>query len=150
MADPLPPSLYKGFPGLKGTEHAKTSEPTARYNCIAWAADDKFNFWWPKPKALGYYWPKGAPRVRTLEAFAKAFAIRRYEVCADGGHETGFERIAIYAGSDGVPTHAARQLPSGRWTSKLGNLDDIEHELRALDGDTYGQPVLFMRRPRLV
>ena len=24
-------------------------------------------------------------------------------------------------------THAARQLPSGKWTSKLGDADDIEH-----------------------
>ncbi|MCW8138042.1 MAG: hypothetical protein KIT58_03965 [Planctomycetota bacterium] len=148
MADPLPADRYVSFPSLQGTAHAKTSEPTPRYNCIAWAADDKFNFWWPKPRALGYHWPKGAPRVRTLDAFQKAFELRSYQLCADGAHEIGFEKIAIYADSDGLPTHAARQLPNGRWTSKLGSLDDIEHELRALDGALYGQPVLFMRRPR--
>ena len=49
----------------------------------------------------------------------------------------------------------ARQLESGRWTSKLGSDCDIEHELEALEGfdDSpdayrYGRVVGFMSRPR--
>jgi hypothetical protein len=68
-------------------------------------------------------------------------------VCAGADAEPGFDKVAIYT-LGGVPTHAARQLPSGRWTSKLGLRQDIEHELHNLDGDEYGQAELFMRRVR--
>ncbi|MCI0637958.1 MAG: hypothetical protein L0Y72_23715 [Gemmataceae bacterium] len=37
-----------------------------------------------------------------------------------------------------MPTHAARQLPTGRWSSKLGPSEDIEHDLHALEGEIYG------------
>jgi hypothetical protein len=43
--------------------------------------------------------------------------------------------------------HAARQLPSGRWTSKIGVLEDIEHSLRDLEGDEYGTATVLMKRP---
>jgi hypothetical protein len=44
------------------------------------------------------------------------------------------------------PTHAARQLPSGRWTSKLVLREDIEHDLHALSGEAYvGFPLLIAR-----
>ena len=47
----------------------------------------------------------------------------------DGDHEIGLEKIALYATDDDEYTHVARQLPSGKWTSKLGGLEDIEHDL---------------------
>lgn len=60
--------------------------------------------------------------------------------------EIGFEKIAIY-GSDHGPTHASRQLADGKWTSKLGDADDIEHEtLEALEGAIYGSVVHIMKR----
>ena len=34
----------------------------------------------------------------------------------------------------GVPKHACRQLSSGRWTSILGNREDMEHALNDLTG----------------
>lgn len=60
--------------------------------------------------------------------------------------EVGVERVALFAGSDGFPTHAARQLPNGRWTSKIGFLEDIEHDLYDLEGSEYGAVVRIMRR----
>ena len=43
--------------------------------------------------------------------------------------------------------HAARQLSDGRWTSKLGELVDIEHpDLADVAGGIYGQPNLYMER----
>jgi hypothetical protein len=64
-----------------------------------------------------------------------------------------FEKIALYADKNGLPSHAARQLPSGTWTSKLGPMEDIEHlMLEALEdaaGTTsaYGKVALIVRRP---
>lgn len=44
-------------------------------------------------------------------------------------------------------TRRARQLPSGLWTSKLGEMEDIEHTLRGLKGDIYGAATGFLKRP---
>ena len=85
------------------------------------------------------------PLEESLAAFAAAFATLGYAPCAGEEAEPGFERVALFAHA-GVPTHAARQLPSGRWTSKLGLREDIEHELHALDGDLYGSVVAIFKR----
>jgi len=61
--------------------------------------------------------------------------------------EEGFERIAIFA-ILAQPTHAARQLENGRWTSKLGRAVDIEHELDALEGTDYGKVTQILKRRR--
>jgi hypothetical protein len=70
-----------------------------------------------------------------------------YVVGSDESLEPGFEKVALFADAAGKPTHAARQLPSGAWTSKLGIAVDIEHELHALEGEFYGEVVLILRRP---
>ena len=74
-----------------------------------------------------YYWPQGSPLEETLAAFVRAFATLGFIPCNDDTLEPGFEKIAIYVNSQGKPTHAARQLHNGRWSSKLGNEVDIEH-----------------------
>ncbi len=75
-----------------------------------------------------------------------AFGALGYEPCADGLLEDGFEKVAIYQSPSGVQ-HMARQLQTGWWTSKLGQLEDIEHETPAeLEGDIYGVVVQYMRR----
>lgn len=55
---------------------------------------------------------------------------------------------------DWEPTHMARQLANGMWTSKLGGNEDITHfTLDALESygpirirDEYGCGVIYMRR----
>jgi hypothetical protein len=61
--------------------------------------------------------------------------------------ELEYQKIAIYIDVSGTPTHAARQLPNGKWTSKLGWLEDIEHELDGLTGDRYGCVAQILKRP---
>jgi hypothetical protein len=59
------------------------------------------------------------------------------------------DKVALYMTSDGEISHAARQLPSGRWTSKLGAYEDIEHNtLAAIEGDAYGMVAQILKRPR--
>jgi hypothetical protein len=136
------------FPGLRGTGYQVTSPPDETYNCIAWAAGDTTDWWWPdEPDNLdSSHWPAGTPRMETLEAFRGAFAALGYAVCDDDQLEAGYEKVALFALA-GVPKHAARQLPGGRWTSKLGPMEDIEHALHDLTGMVYGSVVLVMKRP---
>jgi hypothetical protein len=115
------------------------------YNCIAWAAGDEQAWWWPDP-GQNRYWPPGVARLETLAGFTDAFASLGYVVCLDEGWEPGFEKIALFADGQGVPTHAARQVAAERWTSKLGELEDIEHSLHDLEGAVYGSVVQIMKR----
>jgi hypothetical protein len=116
-----------------------------RYNCIAFAAGDDRNWWWPDAAGKDS-WPAGIARAETVEAFRDAFATLGYVVCDDDQLEPGYDKIALFA-LGGLPKHASRQLPSGRWVSKLGPREDIEHALHDLTGMVYGAVVLVMRRP---
>lgn len=133
--------LISAFPGLANTEFEVTSPEDKDYNCIAWAAGEQGFWWWP-----GRFWPKEVPPAETRLAFIKAFATKGYEKCDGPELEAGYEKICLYE-KLGRPKHAARQLPDGKWTSKLGMENDISHELQALAGKRYGKPAVFMRRP---
>jgi hypothetical protein len=63
------------------------------------------------------------------------------------GNYPNHERTVGY-GSSFLYTHAARQLPNGKWTSKLGKGEDIEHDTPDdVSGGIYGEVVEIMRRP---
>jgi hypothetical protein len=94
------------------------------------------------------YWPHGIPRAVSLAAFEAVFARLGYAVCPSADLEPGFEKIALYANSVGEPTHGARQLPNGRWASKLGAMEDIDHALHDLEGELYGTVVRIVKRSR--
>jgi hypothetical protein len=129
---------------VKGLEHSTfelTSPPTEEYNCIAWAAGDTERWWWPQSG----FWPVGVATQETLDAFAAAYGSLGYEVCQGGELEAGYEKIAIYE-LNGIPTHAARQLADGSWTSKLGALEDVQHPQDGLKVEDYGPPVLHLKR----
>ncbi len=135
------------FPGLRTTPFRVTSPADRKYNCVAWAANDARDWWWPEGPAPKAVWPDAVAREATLDAFTTAFLTIGYVVAGDESLEPGFEKVALFADANGVPTHAARQLPSGAWTSKLGNAEDIEHELHSLEGDIYGAVALVLQRP---
>ena len=137
------------FPLLKGgAGYLITSAPTPIYNCLAWAIGDD-EWWWDIDKRMaGYRWHPEVKREFTLSSWRDIFQRLGYEECADDLHEPGFEKVAAYLDRDGEPTHAARQLSSGKWTSKLGQSHDIEHDsLSLLEGDEYGSVSLLMKRP---
>ncbi len=132
------------LPSLASQNHRITSPPANRYNGIAWAAGSSARWWWPSAKG---FWPRGVPRAETLSAFLAAFRTLGYKECRDGALEEECEKVALFAGKDLKPTHAARQLRDGRWTSKLGPLEQIEHvKVEDVSGPSYGNPVRFMRR----
>ena len=76
----------------------------------------------------------------------QAFQALGYETCDTGVLEAGFLKVALYA-QGSLYTHAARQLPNGKWTSKLGRLEDVEHDSpEDLAGGVYGMVTGFMKR----
>ena len=136
------------FPDLGQTGFEVTSPPDGRYNCIAWAANDTRRWWWPSESPFSF-WPAGVEREESVPKFIEAFATLGYKVSPSGGHKPSVEKVAIFASRDGMPTHMARQLPDGTWTSKLGRLEDIAHvEVSGVAGDDYGNVVAFLERPR--
>jgi hypothetical protein len=139
--------IEAAFPGLRGTDWRESSQAEDCYNCIAWAADVTSQWWWPSDGSGKTFWPETVPNAVTLVTFRAAFATLGYAVCNDETLEVGFEKVAIFTNEQGIPTHAARQLDNGHWTSKLGRLEDIEHLLRAIEGIVYGSVALLMRRP---
>src|SRR5215212_5342604 len=114
------------FPRLREGDFEITSPRDRRYNCVAWAANDTRRWWWPGELPFSF-WPAGVAREESVARFIDAFATLGYKVSPSGEHEPSVEKVAIFASSDGAPTHMARQLPDGAWTSKLGGLEDISH-----------------------
>jgi hypothetical protein len=90
----------------------------------------------------------------TVRSWVRVFELDGYKETDSGKYQRGFEKIAIYARKDGKPSHVARQVGSGRWTSKLGRGADIEHDnLDRLAGDSkdeYGSiaKILVRRKTR--
>jgi len=138
--------LEAEWPNLTSTNYEITSKHTGEYNCLAWAVDNEVDRWWSPLPGDDYYWPEGAPREVTLQAFIIAFQTCGYELCSSAELELCFDKIAIYVTGDGKPQHVARQLDDGMWTSKLGRYEDIKHELNGLEGELYGFVHHFMRR----
>ncbi len=80
-----------------------------------------------------------------MSAFQIAFETFGYFPTADEALNTDFEKLAVMAVGDRA-THMCRQLETGRWTSKLGCAEDIEHDLRALAGPVYGSVTMILQR----
>jgi hypothetical protein len=134
------------FPRLKSDNHHETSPASISYNCVAWAAEDTQHWWQP-----GLYWRPSSWPLNDfgLGALEQAFRELGYVDCGmDEKLETGFIKVALYASSSFIYTHAARQLPSGKWTSKLGKYIDVEHDTPAVvAGGLYGEVMQIMKRP---
>lgn len=130
------------FPNLTDENHELTSPKTIKYNCIAWAATNTQRWWQP-----GVFWPVESSRDdHGIGALVLAFKKLGFDECSHGALEDGFEKLAIY-GSALAYTHAARQLANGKWTSKLGQLEDITHDTpEVIAGSDYGEVVQFIER----
>jgi len=142
--------LEEIFPNLAAAGYSSKSEKTGVYNCIAYAAGDETRKW-EGYREIGYYWPEGAREGHTLDALMSAFEQLEYTICDSETLESEYEKVALYVDMDGLWTHAAKQCEDGKWTSKLGNLEDIIHQTpQAVLGPdpAYGQVACFMKRRR--
>jgi hypothetical protein len=142
-------SWQTDFPRLDARNHRVTSPATDAYNCVAWAAGDTEHWWQP-----GEFWPVADWPIDDygLGALEQAFLHLGFVDCGmDAKLEPAVEKIAIY-GDTSIYTHVARQLSTGKWTSKLGKDVDIEHEVPedvagGVYGGVYGEVAQIMKRP---
>jgi hypothetical protein len=132
------------YPKLDDSHFRITSAATRMYNCIAWAVGDDSR-WWSFDDFELFYWPDGVRRDDSVESWAAALSSVGFAPCSSAELEEGFEKAAIYA-VDGRARHVARQLATGKWTSKMGSSEDIEHDLQGIAGRDYGQVTLLMQR----
>ena len=78
----------------------------------------------------------------------KLFENEGFAVCASSDSEDGIEKVALYA-AHGEWKHMALQKMDGKWTSKLGPLEDIEHDSpESLAGGEFGDIVCLLMRVR--
>lgn len=138
-------SIPSVFPNTLGEPFTKTSEKDPDYNCIAYAyGENTLRFWpnkWPQ-----FVWPPDVPNTEDVDSFIKLFESIGYTLCNNGDLEPGYEKVAVYT-LNGSPTHAAKQLQNGLWSSKLGPQEDVSHSLFNIGGGAYGDVHSFMRRP---
>jgi hypothetical protein len=132
------------FPSLTDDNFRITSSDTNTYNCLAWVIDEDSY----RVDPLSGRWGTGVVRTPTIEALMEVYEEHGFEECTDDSIEKGYVKIAIYAEPmTGRITHAAKQCPDGSWTSKLGDLQDINHDTpEVLQGGGYGTVQRYMRK----
>ena len=142
--------LEKAFPRLGGSGYEVTSDPTPAYNCVAWAAARDQRRWWEPSTEVRHYWPAGVPRDYSMDAFVELFRAHGFEVGElDLSIDPAVEKVVLYADQDGDFAHAAFQTDAGRWASKLGKWEDIEHDRpEDIMCEDYGPPQVLLCRHR--
>ncbi len=133
------------FPNLCNVAEKQTSPVDGRYNCIAWAFKDNRRWWWPC-KHPRVYWPLDFSKKTEMEAFEDLFDQDGWEQTENCVYEISYEKVALYT-LNNEPTHAARLLENGTWTSKLGPGIDLGHSLECLNGPEYGSLFKVYRKP---
>lgn len=143
------------FPHLAGTDYKITSPESPKYNCVAWAFGETDRWWqYDATTSLGIktYWPSDPPDLPpgdTVEEMVKFFELLGFKKTKKSGFQRGLEKVAIYGTASGEFGHVARQIASRKWSSKLGELHDIEHQTpEVLEREVYGSVVLYMTRIR--
>lgn len=138
--------IARQFP--KFVEHVNfefTSEVDYNYNCLSWALsrNDRLfeNVKWG-------YWPWKDIPDDTAHGWFLFLQKMGFAPCENASFEPGVERIAVLENED-REIHACRQIQSGVWKSKLGDMGpDIDHvDLECLK-EAYGDVAYILAKRR--
>ena len=142
----------RNFPDLNQTNCKITSDESILYNCVAWAAGINNKYYWPDGSEglnpdFKPVWPKGIPNQEDVESLVAFFETYGYSLCEGPELEEGFLKVAIFV-LCGEPTHASRQLPCGKWTSKMGwdGVDIMHVDLHCIEGRLYGKATHYLKK----
>jgi len=147
------------WPNMKlGANTEITSLKSKQENCLAYVLgepNDVDMLVFSKRFDLGLCGLSNTELDHSIDAYVKLLShFYNFQVCGTSEWEEGFKKIALYENTDEEGevgfSHVALLLKNGRWRSKLGWLEDVEHQnLDVLAGAFYGDPILFMKRPKL-
>lgn len=126
----------------EGVNFKFTSEQTWDYNCVAYVLgikDDWIDF---------YYTADGSVSMDLgINSYIDLFKNHGFSICKNDSLQKGFEKIAIFEDSNKWFSHVSLQLSDGKWTSKMGEYEDIKHtDLESVSNGIYGTSVVFMKR----
>lgn len=125
----------------------KTSPRDRNYNCFAWAVNDTSRPWIPGGDPETSRWPPGASGSLALASVVASLEQLGFVEVQAPSPDPRSECIALLVDGDGDVVHAARLLGNGRWTSKLGQWEDIEHaDLATIEGGDYGKVATYLER----
>jgi hypothetical protein len=130
----------RDFPHLNEKNTKVIGKHTHNYNCFAFAMGDKKHWW----GTGGGYWPAKEDSL-SIKGFDEILHdVANGEQTSDWKTvEPGYVKIAVMTddGKDvGEVEHAVRQLPSGKWASKMGSFGIIENDdLHEIEGGSYGK-----------
>ena len=131
---------------------ADPNHPIDLYNCVAHALGKTDALWGPQHKWL----PELNRRPEApdhLNSYIEFFEYHDYRKCSDVfdvqpehfAFEEGVEKVALYVKKKMAKSangfrylqcaHVAKQLPSGRWSSKNNQFHIFEHALESLESD---------------
>ena len=138
--------IERSFPNLKHKENFEyTSNQTDDYNCVAWANEKDDDF-----ITIPYYNSNDCFNDM-LEGYINYFISFGFERTEYFEKDNKYTIIALYTKDENQFMHVARLLENGKWTSKIGNWEDIEHTtLNSLSGGAYGEPTVFMRKLKTI
>ena len=119
------------FPEVKfDKKYEPTSEPTDRFNCIAWAM--RFTDRWVQPsKGQKFWWPKyhSSSFDCSQQGLVEAFRKIGFDVCDNDFIERGYDKVALYYNTKtNTWTHAARVVGRNEYHSKAGAGYDFHHD----------------------
>ena len=138
-------SLLNDFPPLRiPGNFRQNSEPTAKYNCIAWALG-LCDLFVASDNVPWHWWPSGVDRNFTEAALIDCFKCFGFVECDDATPEPLFDKVALYSLGDQW-THAARILDVNTYHSKFGYNVDGFHRSGNVLSSKYGLVYQFMKR----
>lgn len=133
------------LPTLKGRDLSLSPEDF-NVNCLAFAVGDNTQ-WWEPPSGHGTYWPQGFREDLSVQTVEEILKLHGFTVESDRAETPDTDAIAIY-GERGEWTHFAK-FANGKWSSKLGELDDVEDiMLDDLEVPDYGKCLKILKRPK--
>jgi hypothetical protein len=117
------------------------------YNCVAWALGE---IEWLEMSRFIKKFNLKPPYNESAYGYAKVFEeYYGFEFCDNGEFEAGYEKIVLYE-KEGSFQHIALLKENGKWTTKFGDFEDVEHnaiEDIAYEGyGGYGTPKIYMKR----
>lgn len=150
--------IIDAFPLLASDKDFKITSPeNPNYNCIGWAYN--YNNRWMQPPdgtkvfdGVSSYWPANICEDQDIDCLIDAFIAKGYSICSSWEHEKGYQKVALYTKiGTRLWTHASRELTqppvTGKWTSKLGAQNDIQHSNPyTIEGYIYGKVYCIMKR----